>query len=156
MDLKTFLFWAIIIFLGLVFIWVAYYFVKVRDGSPPETHAPIILPQSGGEERRQNPRMDVNWSVSMETSKGIIATELKNISIGGAFICCKDPLPLGDVFHLTMIGPGKEPVIATAEVVWSNANVPEEKVINRGMGVRFIKMSDKHIRLVRRLFEKGN
>jgi len=156
MDLKTFLFWAIIIFLGFVLIWVAYYFARVRHGSPPETHAPIILPQSGGEERRQHPRMDVNWSVSMETSKGTMAAELKNVSIGGAFICCKNPLPLGEVFHLTMMGPGKEPVIATAEVVWSNASVPEEKIINRGIGIRFIKMSEKHIRLVRGLFEKGD
>jgi hypothetical protein len=100
--------------------------------------------------------MDVNWSVSMETSKGTMAAELKNVSIGGAFICCKNPLPLGEVFHLTMMGPGKEPVIATAEVVWSNASVPEEKIINRGIGIRFIKMSEKHIRLVRGLFEKGD
>jgi hypothetical protein len=29
-----------------------------------------------------------------------------------------------------------------AEVVWSNANVPEDKIVNRGMGIRFINNSD--------------
>jgi hypothetical protein len=52
---------------------------------------------------------------------------------------------------MTMIGPENEPVIATAQVAWSNANMPEEKVINRGMGVRFIKMSDRHIELVKQI-----
>jgi hypothetical protein len=54
---------------------------------------------------------------------------------------------------MTMIGPDNEPVIATAQVVWSNVNVPEEKVINLGMGVRFIKMSDRHIQLVKQIFQ---
>jgi hypothetical protein len=52
------------------------------------------------------------------------------------------------------MGPDNEPMKATAQVVWSNANVPEEKVINRGMGIRFIKMSDRHIQLVRQIFQE--
>ncbi len=74
-----------------------------------------------------------------------------NISLGGAFICCKKPLPMKEVFRLTMMVPENEPLMATAEVVWSNANVPEEKIVNRGMGVRFIKMSDRHIQVVQEL-----
>ena len=91
----------------------------------------------------------------METSDGTIRAEVKNISIGGAFICCKKPLPIGAMFDLVMVGPDNEPVIATAKVAWSNVNVPEDKVINRGMGVRFIKMSDRHIQLVRQMFQES-
>jgi hypothetical protein len=47
-------------------------------------------------------------------------------------------------------------VIATAQVVWSNVNVPDEKVINRGMGVRFIKMSDRHIQFVGQILQESN
>jgi hypothetical protein len=53
-----------------------------------------------------------------------------------------------------MTAPNNEPVKASAEVVWSNANVPEDKVVNRGMGVRFIKMSERHLQIVRQLFPK--
>ena len=74
--------------------------------------------------------------------------------MGGAFICCKKPLPVGAMFDVTMVGPDNEPVIATAKVVWSNSNVPDDKVINRGMGVRFIKMSDRHIQLVRQVCQE--
>jgi hypothetical protein len=52
-----------------------------------------------------------------------------------------------------MVSSGNEPVPATAKVVWSNVQVPDEKVVNRGMGVRFLKMSDRHIQLVRNLFQ---
>ncbi len=55
-----------------------------------------------------------------------------------------------------MTGPNNEPVIGTAKVVWSNVNVPDEKVINRGMGVRFIKMSDRHIQSVRQILEESD
>lgn len=82
--------------------------------------------------------------------------ELKNISLSGALICCKQPLPTGEVFHLTMMGPDNQPVMTTAKVVWSNVNVPDEEVINRGMGIRFIDISDRHIQLVRQILQEGD
>ena len=91
----------------------------------------------------------------METPDGTVNGEINNISLGGAFICCEKPLPIRKIFHLTMTGPDQEPVDAAAEVVWSNVNVPDDKVVHRGMGVRFIKMSDRHIRLVRQVFKES-
>jgi Tfp pilus assembly protein PilZ len=73
--------------------------------------------------------------------------------MGGAFICCNDPLPVGTIFGLTLVIQDEEPLAATAKVVWSNVNVPIERVVNRGMGIRFIQMSDRHIQLVRHLFQ---
>jgi hypothetical protein len=40
--------------------------------------------------------------------------------------------------------PHHQAIIATAEVVWSNANVPESEIINRGMGVRFLEISNEN------------
>jgi hypothetical protein len=157
MDINTKLYiTVIVIFGGFILIWVAYYFLKMRDRSDFSYHPSVESSQKGGADKRQNPRLDINWSISMETPDGTIDGEIKNISIGGAFICCKKPLPLRQVFHLTMMGPNNEPVPATAEVVWSNINVPDEKVINRGMGVRFIKMSDRHIQLVRQILKEND
>jgi hypothetical protein len=34
----------------------------------------------------------------METPEGTIEAEAKNISLGGAFISCEKPLPMGHVF----------------------------------------------------------
>jgi uncharacterized protein (TIGR02266 family) len=146
---------VILIFGGFVLIWVVYYFLRMRDRYDVSTHLSVELSPKGGADKRQHPRVDINWSVSMETPDGVIDGEIKNISLGGAFICCKKLLPVGHVFQLTMIGPNNEPVAATAEVAWSNINVPDEKVINRGMGVRFIKMSERHIQLVKQMLKEN-
>jgi len=152
----TFYFWGIAILGGVILFYYITHFWKVGDRPAFDYQSPAKLPQKAGAENRQHPRTEVNGPVSIETPEGTIDAEVKNISLGGAFICCKKPLPIGEVFHLTMIGPNNEPVIATAGVVWSNANVPDEKVINRGMGVRFTKISDRHIQLVRQLFQKSD
>jgi len=145
---------GIVIFLGFVLVSVVFYFWKFHSSSDFDYHTSVKSHQKVGEEKREHPRANINWPVSMEIAGGTIDAEVKNISIGGAFICCKKPLPLEEVFNLTMTGPDNEPVKATAQVVWSNVNVPQEKVINRGMGVRFIKMSDRHIQLVRQIFQE--
>ena len=146
-----FIFGGILFFLAFLVIWTVNYFWKTRTRSDLDSLTSAKLRQNAGEEKRQHPRVDINWPVTIETSYGTIAAEVKNISLGGAFICCKKPLQLRKVFRMTMIGPENEPVIATAQVAWSNANVPEEKVVNRGMGVRFINMSDRHLELVRQI-----
>ncbi len=154
MDTAKFGFWALAFLFAFVVLWIIHYFTKRQSGPAPESPMPMKLPLSVGEEKRKHPRTDVNWPVSMETSFGTVPAEVKNISLGGAFICCQTPLPIGEVFHVTMFVPGGDRLITTAQVVWSNINIPDGTVINRGMGVRFIKMSDQHIRLVERLFKK--
>ncbi|MGZ3950620.1 MAG: PilZ domain-containing protein, partial [Flavisolibacter sp.] len=135
---------GIICFLGIVLLSVIYYFWKVHSQSELDYSTSLSSHQTTGADKREHPRADVNWAALMETPDGRIDAQVKNISLGGAFICCKKLLSIGEVFPLTMIGPDNEPVMATAKVVWSNVNVPEEKVVNRGMGVRFLKMSDRH------------
>jgi len=147
---------GIICSLGVVLILVAYYFWKLHSRSDLDYSPSVKLFQNSGAEKRESPRADINWSVSMETPDGRIEAHLKNISLGGAFICCEKPLSTGDVFPLTMFTPDNVPITATAKVVWSNINVPQEKVINRGMGVRFLKMSDRHIQVVRQTLQENN
>jgi len=139
------------IVLALVFltVWLIYYFWKLQNPSGADRRMSVNAAQSGGKENREHRRTDINWPVSLETPDGLVAAQIRNISAGGAFICCQKPLPIGEMFSLTITASDSEPMKATAKVVWSNASVPDNKVINRGMGVRFINMSEKHIRLVR-------
>lgn len=147
---------GMICFLGIVLLSVVYYFWKFHTHSEVDCSTSLSLHPTTGADKRAYPRADVNWAASMETPDGRIDAQVKNISLGGAFICCKRLLSIGEVFPLTMIGPDNEPVMATAKVVWSNVNVPEEKVVNRGMGVRFLKMSDRHIQIVRQISQENN
>ena len=157
MGVNTITFYGgIVCFLGFALLSVVYYFWKFHNRSVVNYPTSLKLHESVGPEKREHGRADINWAASMETSEGRIEAQVKNISLGGAFICCKKPLPIGEVFPLTMLCLDNEPLAATAKVVWSNVNVPEDKVINRGMGVRFLKMSDRHIHLVRQIFQENN
>ena len=95
-------------------------------------------------DRRVAKRVEVKWPVTIDTGEGPINGETMNVSISGAFICCQNPLSAKETFRLTMNPPHHQAITATAEVVWSNANVPESEVINRGMGVRFLEISNEN------------
>lgn len=100
-----------------------------------------ISGKTGEEDSRRDARVDVKWPVEMETSRGIVQAETRHVSISGTFISCPDPLPVMEQFRLSINIPKFKTTKLNAEVIWSNANVPEEKIINRGMGVKFINNS---------------
>jgi uncharacterized protein (TIGR02266 family) len=139
--------------LGFVSLWVS----RSRNASNASGlgfYPTANLPQRAGKETRKEPRVDVNWAVSIDTPEGFLVGEMKNVSLGGAFVCCKKPLPLGEVFRLRMIAPDGKPITANAEVIWSNASLPDAKVINRGMGIRLTRVSDRYIRWVHQMLQE--
>jgi uncharacterized protein (TIGR02266 family) len=122
----------------VVLIWWLNAYLKKRVLSDQGGHAPVKSHETVQEERRQQLRLDFTVPVRMETSGGTIEAETKNISLSGAFVCCQKILPVGETFLLTIEPPNHKPLSLNAGVVWSNINVPDEKIVNRGMGVRFI------------------
>jgi hypothetical protein len=151
-----FIYGLLVCFLGMAVFGLVYVFLKLRDRSDAGSSAPVLLPEKGEEEKRKEPRTDIHWPVSIETPEGAIDGEARNISLSGAFICCKTPFPLKKIIRLTLIVPGNEPIPATAQVVWSNVNVPDKNVVHRGMGVRFINPSKRQIEIIRQLFPKSH
>jgi len=97
----------------------------------------------GKEERRQHARTPIRLPVSIETAEGTITAETKDISLGGAFICCANPLPPKEKFPLALTLPHGGSLTLFAEVTWSNSSVPDEKIVNRGMGIRFVLITDQ-------------
>jgi Tfp pilus assembly protein PilZ len=107
------------IFAGLIIFWFFHTFIK-----------------------RRHPRLEVSWPAAIEIRHGSIKVRLKDISLGGAFVICRESLALNKQFRLYVEVPDEETFALNAEVVWSNMNVPEEKVIHRGMGIRFVQNTD--------------
>ena len=101
------------------------------------------IQKTSWEEKRKHPRVAVSWPARMETPEGSLKAQLKDISLGGAFVVCPKPLPLSEKFRIFIEPPEQTPLELNAEVVWSNANVPEDKIVNRGMGIRFANNSDE-------------
>ncbi|MGD8989499.1 MAG: PilZ domain-containing protein [Syntrophobacterales bacterium] len=93
-------------------------------------------------ENRANPRAELKWPVFALTDKGPILGETKNVSTGGAYVCCPEPLRLNEVIDLAINSPEKS-LNVKAEVVWSNIYGPDDKINPRGMGVRFLDISNE-------------
>jgi len=79
----TYIYAGTAFFLAILVVWIVRYFWKTSNRSESDTLASVKLRQNGGEEKRKYPRADVNWPVSIETTFGKIAAEVKNISLGG-------------------------------------------------------------------------
>jgi hypothetical protein len=127
------------IFVGIVLFWFIGVYLKKRVGPGISAKAtPASALRINWEEKRVQPRLSVSWNASFATPHGPGRAQLKDISLGGAFVVCPAPLPLSDRFQIVIELPGGTPLALNAEVVWSNANVPADMIVNRGMGVRFI------------------
>jgi len=83
------------------------------------------------------------WPISAQVGGRVIHGEAKDISPFGAFIRCRKPLNLNEVFDMVVDTPDKSLNIQ-AEVVWSNIYGPTP----RGMGVRFVKISNEDRKLI--------
>ena len=62
-------------------------------------------------------------------------------------MCCARPPRLNSVFAMVINTPDK-PLNIKAEVVWSNIYGRDDKINPRGMGVRFVDISDEDRRLI--------
>ena len=94
------------------------------------------------QERRQHPRGRASLPVVIQTGKGVISTQTHNLSVGGAFIRCWEPLGREETFKLFIDVPySKHRLIVDAEVVWVKAHRPDSSSIPRGMGVQFAQIS---------------
>ena len=87
------------------------------------------------------------WPISAHVGSRIIHGEAKDISPFGAFIRCRKPLSLNEIFDMVVDTPVKSLNIQ-AEVVWSNIYGPDDSITPRGMGVRFVKISSEDRKVI--------
>ena len=131
------------IFAGLVIFWFFNAFVKRKLGADQSVQLAAHSQKSYWEEKRQHPRVTTAWPAVLEPPYEPLEVQLKDISLGGAFVVCRKPLPLKEKIRLCLKIPDQEELLLNAQVVWSNSNVPQEKVINRGMGIKFVQNTNK-------------
>ena len=147
------------IIVSMVIFWSVSKFLKKQISPDLFNHAMINGKDSYWEEKRQKSRLAVSWQASMETPQGTIRVQLKNISQSGAFVVCPEPMALNEKVRMVVDAPNLDPFPLQAEVVWSNIHVPEDKVVQRGMGIRFVENTkEERVRLYQALqedFEEG-
>ena len=131
------------LFVGLVLFWFVSMYLKKRLASDQAAQSHTPSTKTSWEEKRRNPRVAVSWQALIEMSGQTDNVQLKDISLGGAFVVCAEPLALNDKFKISIRIPNRELLLLNAEVVWSNSNVPADRVVNRGMGIRFIENTEE-------------
>lgn len=99
------------------------------------------------QKKRMYPRVELTWPVSAQVGGSLIEGVTKNIGVSGAYVCCARPLRLNSVFAMVINTPDK-PLNIKAEVVWANIYGRDDKINPRGMGVRFVDISDEDKRLI--------
>ena len=126
------------IFAGMIIFWFFHTFIKRKLAAEQSVQLPKSSPKFNGKELRRHPRMEVSWPAAMEIRHGSIKVRLKDISLGGAFVICNESIPLNQKLRIYIEAPDLDAFALNAEVVWSNMNVPEKKVIHRGLGIKFV------------------
>jgi Tfp pilus assembly protein PilZ len=130
-------------FVGIIVFWYIFGHLKKRVAADQLNQGYSTAAKISWQEKRRHPRVEISWPAFLEKAEQRQEVQLKDISLGGAFVICQEPLALQDQFKVTFILPDQGSLQLNAEVVWSNVNMPSDKVVNRGMGIRFINNEEK-------------
>lgn len=131
------------IIVSMVIFWSVSKYLKKQIGPALSNQAMTNGQDSYWEEKREKSRLAVSWQASMETPQGAVRVQLKNISHGGAFVVCAEPMAINEKVRMVIDAPNMDPFPLQGEVVWSNIHVPEDKVVHRGMGIHFIENTEE-------------
>ena len=130
----------------LVFFAVYFFRPKKKDKIIPLARERELLDP---EEISLPHRAEPNWPATIQTAAGETAqTSIVSVTHGSAFITSSKQLAIGEKFQITVHIPDRTPLELKAEVTWSNMHLPAEKVVNRGMGIRFIEAGEDAVCLI--------
>ena len=93
-------------------------------------------------EKRNKPRIQVKWPITIYTREGPISGESRNITSAGIFIHCKEELRLNEVCRMRIQPPKKQSVEVQGQLIWSNLDGLDSQGPYSGMGFSFVKCSE--------------
>ena len=106
-----------------------------------------------GIERRQYPRVLVNWPAVVQTPHGSVEGETKDISVDGVFIFCAQEPEIEENFPILLDPSEQRTISIVGEKIWSGTfNIDNRKVF--GMGIQFIHISPEDREYIAVLVEK--
>ena len=98
-------------------------------------------------DKRQYPRVDVAWPVTVITDNTLWEGKTENISLVGTLIRCSIAPSLLYNFRLVFKPSDSQILLATAERVWAKTSIADNFMYHE-MGVRFIYIADNDYRLI--------
>ncbi|MGD8372506.1 MAG: PilZ domain-containing protein [Syntrophobacterales bacterium] len=101
-------------------------------------------------ERRRFPRVSADWPVTIDSPQGFVRGRTVDISAGGAFISCKQPMKRSEKFLMAFFNvPTLDRALSVrAEVVRTDFYWADDETLSYGIGVKFIDISEEDKELV--------
>ena len=93
-------------------------------------------------EKRQYPRYDVTWPVTIYLQDKTVEGETINVSAEGISIQCDEPLPLNEAFNFAMNPHNNQQIEVSGKVVWSDVYGIGDANVTYGMGICLVEISD--------------
>jgi hypothetical protein len=93
-------------------------------------------------EKRNQPRIDVQWPITIFTQDGQAEAETVNVSPDGISISCDEPLHLNTIYRMCIMPINHSEIEIRGRVVWSDLYAIDENDKTIGMGICFVALSD--------------
>ena len=106
-------------------------------------------------EKRNQPRIEVNWPIQITAGNGPYEGIAKDINLKGICIQCKSPLHLEENISISIYPPNCKPINVIGKAVWSDCYALdlEEKNTTVCIGISFIELSVKDQHLLKEIIE---
>ncbi len=104
--------------------------------------------------RKKYPKATLKWYVSAHSADRYVDGVTREISPRQAYIRCKKPFRLNEIVDVVIDAPERY-LEFKAEVVWSNIYGYDDDITPRGMGVRFLKISEEDQKYISDLIEEN-
>jgi len=118
---------------------------RIEGGAAAELRLAASQPQQPPD------RIKLECPALIEKSQGVMKVGIKEIGFNGAFVSSPRPYPIGATFQIKIFAAKEKPLLLRAEVIWNNMNVPADRIVTRGMKVRFLGLSQNERQILQQL-----
>jgi PilZ domain len=102
-------------------------------------------------DKRQSPRIDVQWPITIFTGEEEIEAETLNISVDGISINCEEPLRLNEHYTISVMPEDALAFEVKGQVVWSDFYGIDEDDTAIGMGLCFVELGEDDCQMLKEL-----
>jgi hypothetical protein len=89
-------------------------------------------------------RANIKWLILIKHDGKVIEGATLTVGPSGVFVSCAHPLKLNEICEVRIkVKDRNDPIHAVGEVVWSNIYGQDDYYTPRGMGIKFIQITEK-------------
>ena len=105
------------------------------------------------EDKRNYPRVEINWPVTIYYEDEEIEGETRNISSEGLFISCEKALPLKKILNISLNPPEHQALGLRGEVIWSDLYGIDgsNKMDVYGIGICLVEVTEGNKKLIKEM-----